>query len=86
MSAAPASGLNRVVWILAGLVILLFAVLALWLGVVIMPTKPAAEKVGTLVPWYFTWGLIWLCVLMSVAIAISLLRAPASPDSSPHTT
>ena len=84
MSAAPASGLNRVAWILASIAILVFAVLSLWLGVVIMPTKPAAEKVGTLVPWYFTWGLIWLCVLMSVAIAIRLNQAPASADSSPH--
>ena len=86
MSPAPASGLNRVVWVISSIAILVFAALAIWLGMVIMPTRPAAEKVGTLVPWFFTWGLIWLCVLMSVAIAISLMRAPSSPDSSSHTS
>lgn len=63
---------NPLGWILSGVAVLGVAILTFWLGQTLLPPKATAQTVGTIVPWYFTWGLIWMTVVISVIIAGNL--------------
>ena len=62
-------GLPRVFWMLGAAVTLVLAGIAFWIGSAILPPRERAEDYGTLLPWFATWGLIWLTVLIAVGIA-----------------
>jgi uncharacterized membrane protein len=59
-------------WILAGLAVLGVAVVTVMLGQTLLPPRATAQTIGTLVPWYITWGMIWGTALIAVIIAINL--------------
>jgi hypothetical protein len=60
-------------WIAAGVVVLGLAALTIWLGTAIMPSRATAQDVGTIIPWYITWAMIWATALIGVVIAANLL-------------
>ena len=56
-------------WIVAGLIAIGLAVLAVVFGTSLMPSRIVAQGKGTLIPWLFTWGLIWISAVSGVIIA-----------------
>ena len=55
------------------------------LGVVIMPPMARAKEFGTVVPWFITWGLLWLTIAIALAIAgllamVGLRSQPTDQD------
>jgi hypothetical protein len=73
---------NPFVWILGGVAMLVVAALTCWFGYVLLPPRATAQTVGTIVPWYLTWGLIWMTVVISVIIAGNLYVIGLNPGSS----
>ena len=59
-------------WILAAVGVVVLAVLTIWLGMAIMPTRERAASAGTIVPWFVTWGLILVTALVAVVIAANI--------------
>jgi hypothetical protein len=75
---------NPLVWILGAIAMLGVAALTYWFGYVLLPPRATAQTIGTLVPWYLTWGLIWMTIVISVIIAGNLFMVGlASPTSNP---
>jgi hypothetical protein len=80
---------NPIVWMLSAVAMLGVAALTYWFGYVLLPSKATAQTVGTIVPWYLTWGLIWMTVVISVIIASTLFRVglgSSSSTSHPHSS
>ena len=69
-------------WLISGVAVLGLSALTLWFGFAIMPARDKALAVGTTVPWYFTWGLIWLTALSGVVIAGNMFRIAVATDRS----
>jgi hypothetical protein len=63
---------NTLVWILGGIASLVVGAITVWLGRTLMPLRTTAETVGTIVPWFITWGMIWMTALIAVIMAINL--------------
>jgi hypothetical protein len=66
---------NPLAWILGAVAMLGVAALTYWFGYVLLPPRATAQTVGTLVPWYLTWGLIWMTVVISIILAGNLFTA-----------
>lgn len=45
-----------------------------------LPSREAAVKAEKLLPWVFTWGLVWITVIAALAIAASILVAGGRRD------
>jgi hypothetical protein len=60
------------VWILSAVAMLGVAAFTYWLGATLLPPRTTAQTVGTIVPWYLTWGMIWLTVVTALIIAGNL--------------
>jgi uncharacterized membrane protein len=79
---------NPLAWILGAVAMLAVAALTYWFGYVLLPTRTTAQTVGTIVPWYLTWGMIWMTVVISIIIAGNLfmvgLRSPSSNPTPVH--
>jgi hypothetical protein len=71
---------NPLVWILSAVAMLGVAALTYWFGYVLLPPRATAQTVGTIVPWYLTWGMIWMTVLTSVIIAGNLFIVGSSSE------
>jgi len=56
--------------IVAGVIVLGMAALVVMLGLDLMPARAVATGKGTLIPWLFTWGLIWVSAVCGVVVAI----------------
>ena len=61
------------------------AAFTFWIGVVIMPPMERAKEFGTVVPWFITWGLLWLTIAIALAIAgllamVGLRSQPTDQD------
>ena len=67
--------MNRNVWIVAGIVVLLLGVLNILLGLNLVPTRAVAEQRGTGPGWWLIWSVIALTVVCSVALGGFLLAA-----------
>jgi hypothetical protein len=63
---------NALVWNLSGLAVLGVGVLTVIIGRMLMPSYETAATVGTLVPWFITWGMIWMTAIIAVIIAVTL--------------
>lgn len=84
---------NTLAWILGGIAVLVVGAITVWLGAALMPTRTTAETVGTIVPWFITWGMIWMTALIAVIMAVNLFAiglssrhgypVPAAPDREP---
>jgi hypothetical protein len=73
---------NAPVWILSAVAMLGVAALTYWFGYVLLPPRATAQTVGTIVPWYLTWGMIWMTVAISVIIAGNLFAVGLSSGRS----
>lgn len=60
---------NAVKWIVGAIAVLGLAAASLIFGMTLMPSRARAQEVGTVVPWFLTWGMIWTTVLIAVTIA-----------------
>jgi hypothetical protein len=84
---------NTLVWILGGIASLIVGAITVMLGQALMPTRTTAVTVGTIVPWFITWGMIWMTALVGVIMAINLFAiglssrhgysVPVPPDREP---
>ena len=63
---------NPLGWILSAVAVLFVAAFTFWLGQTLLPSRATAQEAGTIVPWYLTWGLVWMTVVISVIIASNL--------------
>jgi hypothetical protein len=70
-------------WITA-VVVLALSALAVVVGVNLMPNMARAQKIGTFVPWMFTWGIITVTVLMGIVLAVYLIASAGNDDLSSH--
>jgi hypothetical protein len=73
---------NTLVWILSAVAMLGVAAVTYWLGHTLLPPRTTAQTVGTIVPWYLTWGLIWMTVMTSLIIAANLFLVASGSESS----
>ena len=70
---------------LGALAVVGLAAFTFWMGVVIMPPMARAKEFGTVVPWFITWGLLWLTIAIALAIAgllamVGLRSQPTDQD------
>ncbi len=77
---------HTALWMLGALAVVGMAAFVLWLGVVIMPPMAIAQELGTVVPWFITWGLLWITIAIGLAIAgfvakVGLQSQPTDPDA-----
>jgi hypothetical protein len=87
---------NALAWIVGALAVLVVAAVTFWLGYTLLPTRTTAQTIGTIVPWYLTWGMIWMTLVISVIIAVNLfvvglnggpaLPTPVSDRQPPRST
>jgi hypothetical protein len=73
---------NPLVWMLGAVAMLGVAALTFWFGYMLLPPRATAQTIGTIVPWYLTWGLIWMTVVISLIIAGNLYVAGLNRESS----
>jgi hypothetical protein len=76
---------HTALWLLGALAVFGLAAFVLWVGVVIMPPLTRAQELGTTVPWFITWGLLWLVIAIALAIAgfvakVGLRSQSTDPD------
>jgi hypothetical protein len=75
---------NPLGWILSAVAVVGVAVLTLWLGLRLLPSRTAAYEAGTIVPWCVTWGLVWMTVLIALIVAGNLFLVGMNrPTSNP---
>ena len=67
-------------WILSAIAVLAMGGITVWLGRTLLPPKATAETVGTIVPWYLTWGLIWMTMLIAAILAVNMFIVGRSPS------
>jgi hypothetical protein len=63
-----------VLWSIGSVAALGLGVFTVWLGNAVLPPRERAEDVDTIVPWFLTWGLVWLTTGLSILIAVNLVR------------
>ena len=61
--------MHAVKWIISALAVLALMGICLAVAITLLPPGAVAETKGTLVPWLFTWGMIWATIAMGVVIA-----------------
>jgi hypothetical protein len=71
---------TTLLWILAAVAVLAMGGVTVWLGQTLLPPKATAETIGTIVPWYLTWGMIWMTMLIALILAINLVMVGMSPS------
>ena len=69
------------IWIVSAVVVLGLAALSLVLGTGLLPPRATAQEAGTIVPWFFTWGLITSTALIGVILAGFLIKVAIGPAS-----
>ena len=70
-------GMNRSVWTLAGVVVLVLAAVSVMLGMGLVPTREIAQERGTVAGWWLVWIVIWITVLTAVSLGVFLFAAGA---------
>ena len=73
---------NPLVWILSAVAMVGVAAVTYWLGHTLLPPRTTAVTVGTIVPWYLTWGMIWMTVVISLIIAANMFLVGSGNESS----
>jgi uncharacterized membrane protein len=68
-------GMNRNVWIVAGLVVIALGIVNVILGTNLVPTIAVAQERGTAAGWWLIWVVIALTVVCAVALGGFLLAA-----------
>ena len=67
--------MNRRVWIFAGLVVLVIAVVNVLLGMNLVPAIAVARQKGTGPGWWLIWSVIAVTVCSALALAGFLIAA-----------
>jgi hypothetical protein len=67
--------MNRNVWIVAGVVVIIIAILNVLLGMNLVPTRAIAEQRGTVAGWWLIWVVIAICVICAVSLGGFLVAA-----------
>ena len=65
--------MSRVERYLLAFAALAVAVISVMLALGTLPSRTEAQDSGRLVPWMISWGLAWIAVMSSVAVAGILL-------------
>lgn len=60
---------DAVKWIAGAVAVLCLAPVSVMFGTTLLPSRAAAEAKGTLVPWFLTWGLVWMTALIAAGLA-----------------
>ena len=68
--------MSRVERYLLAFAALAVAVISVMLALGTLPSRIEAQDSGRLVPWMISWGLAWVVVMSSVAVAGILLAGP----------
>ena len=72
--------MNRIGIVIAALIVFGLAVVNVVLGQYLILPLPVLEQRGAGVPWYLTWGMVWLTVACAVVLGgflvSSLVRNP----------
>jgi hypothetical protein len=68
-------------WNIAAIGVLGLAPVSVLFGMTLLPTRAVAEKAGTIVPWFLTWGVIWMTALIAVGLAGFLIVTGRSKDA-----
>ena len=68
--------MSRVERCLLAFAALAVAVISVMLALGTLPSRMEAQDSGRLVPWMISWGLAWVAVASSAAVAGILLAAP----------
>jgi hypothetical protein len=71
---------STLVWILSAIAVLAMGGVTVWLGQTLLPPRDTAVTVGTLVPWYLTWGMIWMTMLIALILAVNLIIVGLNPS------
>jgi len=64
---------NAATWIVGAILVLGLAPVSFMFGMTLLPSRVTVQGAGTLVPWLFTWGMIWMSALVAVMLAGSLI-------------
>ena len=76
---------NAVKWIAGAVAVFGLAPVSVMFGLTLLPSWTAVHGGGTLIPWLFTWGLIWMTALIAVTLAgflvVTGVRSPQSPTT-----
>jgi hypothetical protein len=69
--------MNRPAVLLAAAVTFGLAVAVFILGQNLILSLPVATERGAAVPWYITWGMVWVTVLCAVVLGGFFIRSTA---------
>ncbi len=61
--------MNAMKWMVSALAVLVLVGVCVAIGMTLLPPHAVAESKGTVVPWFFVWGMIWATVAMGVVVA-----------------
>ena len=61
--------MHAIKWIVGALAVLALMGIGIAVGMTLLPPGAVADTKGTLIPWLFTWGMIWATTAMGVVIA-----------------
>jgi hypothetical protein len=61
-------------WIASAIGVVGLAPVSFLFGMTLLPSRLAAAERGTLIPWFLTWGFIWMIAVIAVSLAVFLLR------------
>lgn len=65
---------EKIEWVLYVVVVLVLGIGAVLFGFNLMPEMSAAAERGVAIPWFLTWGMIWMTLATSVVIAWHLVK------------
>jgi hypothetical protein len=65
--------MHAVKWIVGALAVLALMGVGIMVGMELLPPGAEAMTKGTLVPWLFTWGMIWATTAMGIVIAVYMV-------------
>ena len=67
--------MHRKIWLLVGVVVLALAVLCVFLGLGMVPSRAGAQEKGTVAGWYLVWTVIWIATLSTASLGAFLIAA-----------
>ena len=67
--------MNRSVWIVTSIAVFALAVVCVYLGLGLVPSRVEAQAKGTAAGWWLVWTVIWIAVVSAVSLGAFLLAA-----------
>ena len=66
--------MHAVKWSVGALAVLVLVSIGVMVGRTLLPAMSVAQTKGTIVPWFFTWGMILATTVMGLVIAGYMVR------------